>query len=115
LPKLYIAATLSPVLKSVWAVLADPHWRVAMEEEHITLMSNDTWDLVPHPRGADVVTSKLNFKHKFKANGTLERYKAHWVLCGFMQCPDVGYDVTFSTIVKPATVHTILSLAVSQD
>jgi hypothetical protein len=31
-PKLYITATLSPVLKSVWATLVDPHWRAAMEE-----------------------------------------------------------------------------------
>jgi hypothetical protein len=26
------------------------------------------------------VTDKWIFKHKFKANGTLERYMTHWVL-----------------------------------
>jgi hypothetical protein len=45
-PKLYITATLSPVLKSVRTTLIDPHWWAAMEEEYATLMSNDTWDLV---------------------------------------------------------------------
>jgi hypothetical protein len=68
--------SLSPFLKSVQASLADPHWRAAMGEEYTTLMSNGTWDLVPHPRGTNVVTSKWMFKHKFKAYGTLERYKA---------------------------------------
>jgi hypothetical protein len=54
-----------------------------MEEEYAALMSNGTWDLVPLPRGANVVTGKWIFKHKFKADGTLERYKARLVLHGF--------------------------------
>jgi hypothetical protein len=29
-----------------------------MEEEYATLMSNDTWDLVLRPRGANIVTNK---------------------------------------------------------
>jgi hypothetical protein len=82
-PKLYIAATLSPISESVHATLTDPHWRAAMEEEYAALMSNGTWDLVPLPRGANVVTGKWIFKHKFKADGTLERYKARLVLHGF--------------------------------
>jgi hypothetical protein len=40
-PKIYVAATLSPVLKSVLAALADPHWSAAMVEEYAALMSND--------------------------------------------------------------------------
>jgi hypothetical protein len=31
-PKLYVAATLSPIAKSVRAALIDPHWWVAMKE-----------------------------------------------------------------------------------
>jgi hypothetical protein len=54
-----------------------------MEEEYSNLMSSSTWELVPRSRSANVVTDKWIFKHKFKANGTLERYKAHWVLHGF--------------------------------
>jgi hypothetical protein len=86
-----------------------------MEEEYAALISNDTWDLVPCPRGANVVKDKCIFIHKFNADGTLERYKARWVLCRFMQCPDVDYDETFSPVVKPAMVHTVLSLALSRD
>jgi hypothetical protein len=86
-----------------------------MEEEYTALMSNDTWDLVPRPRGANVVTDKRIFKHKFKADETLERYRARWVLRGFTHCPFVDYDETFSPVVKLATVCTILSLALSRD
>jgi hypothetical protein len=46
---------------------------------------------------------------------TLDRYKARWVLRGFTQCPRVNYDETFSPVVKPATVHTMLTTVVSHD
>ncbi|WVZ64726.1 hypothetical protein U9M48_014203 [Paspalum notatum var. saurae] len=82
-----------------------------MEEEYAALLANQTWDLVPRPSGCNVVTSKWIWTHKRRADGTLDRYKAHWVLRGFTQRPSVDYDETFSPVVKPATVRTILSLA----
>jgi hypothetical protein len=69
---------------------------------------------VPRPRQANVVTRKWIFKHKFSADGTLERYKARWVLRGFTQRPGVDFAETFSSVVKPATVRTMLSLALSR-
>jgi len=66
---------------------------------------------VPRPPRANVVTGKWIFKHKFQSDGSLERYKARWVLRGFTQRPGVDFDETFSPVVKPATVRTVLSLA----
>ena len=86
-----------------------------MEDEYAALLQNHTWDLVPRPHGANIVTGKWIFKHKFNADGSLERYKARWVLRGFTQRPGVDYDETFSLVVKLATVRTILSLALSRD
>jgi len=103
----------SPVPSSVRDALADPHWRRAMEEEYAALLANQTWDLVPRPSGCNVVTGKWIWTHKRRADGTLERYKARWVLRGFTQRPGVDYDETFSPVVKPATVRTVLSLALS--
>jgi hypothetical protein len=76
---------------------------------------NQTWDLVPRPPGANVVTGKWIWTHKRRADGTLERYKARWVLRGFTQRPGVDYDETFSPVVKPATVRTVLSLALARS
>jgi len=85
-----------------------------MEEEHSALLQNHTWDLVPRPPRANVVTGKWIFKHKLQSDGSLERYKARWVLRGFTQRPGVDFDETFSPVVKPATVRTVLSLALSR-
>jgi hypothetical protein len=62
-----------------------------------------------------VVTDKWIWTIKRRADGTLERYKVRWVLRGFTQRPDVDYDETFSSVVKPATMHTVLSLALSRS
>jgi hypothetical protein len=109
------ALTLSPVPSSVCAALVDPNWRRAMEEEFAALIANNTWDLVPRPVGSNVITDKWIFKHKFNSDGSLEPYKAHWVLCDFTQRPGIDYDETFSLVLKPATVRTILSLVVSRS
>src|SRR6185312_2362270 len=105
----------SPVPSSVRDTLADPHLRLAMEEEYAALLANQTWDLVPRPSGFNVVTGKWIWTHKRRTDGTLDRYNARWVLRGFTQRPGVDYDETFSPVVKPATVRTVLSLALPRS
>jgi hypothetical protein len=74
--------TLSPILTSVYSALANPHWYRAMEE-YEALLSNSMLDLVARPPRANVVTDKWILKHNFKADSTLYRYNARWVLRGF--------------------------------
>jgi hypothetical protein len=70
---------------------------------------------VSRPPSANVVTGKWTFKHKLHADGTLERYKACWVLRGFTQWPGINYDETFNPVVKSTTAWTILALALLRD
>jgi hypothetical protein len=113
-----IAVTSSPTASSIpsfaRAALADPHWRVAMEDEYGALISNGTWELVPRSQGSNVVIGKWVFTLKLRADGTLDRYMAHWVLWGFTQRPGVDYDETFSPVVKLATVHMVLATTLSR-
>jgi hypothetical protein len=57
----------------------------AMQEEYRALMANQTWTLVSQPAGANIVSGKWLFRHKLNGDGTLERYKARWVVRGFSQ------------------------------
>nr|GFA28333.1 ribonuclease H-like domain-containing protein [Tanacetum cinerariifolium] len=61
-----------------------------------------------------MVRSMWLFKHKFHANGTLSHYKAQLVANGRSQQQGIDVDDTFSSVVKPATIRTVLSLAVSR-
>ena len=108
-----MSAVTSPVPTSVRAALLDPAWRLAMQAEFDALLSNDTWTLVPRPPGINLVTGKWVFRHKFKSDGSLDRYKARWVLRGFTQRPGIDYDETFSPVVKLATIRMVLTLALS--
>ncbi|GJV27074.1 ribonuclease H-like domain-containing protein [Tanacetum coccineum] len=86
-----------------------------MQDEFNALIKNGTWVLVPRPPNVNVVRSMWLFKHKFNADGTLSRYKARLVANGKSQQPGVDCDETFSPVVKPATIRTVLSLAVSHQ
>jgi histone deacetylase 1/2 len=84
-----------------------------MTDEYGGLLTNNTWNLVLPPSNANVVTGKWVFRHKFKPDGSLDRYKARWVLRGFSREHGIDFDKTFSPVVKPATIRIILSIALS--
>nr|GEX26219.1 ribonuclease H-like domain-containing protein [Tanacetum cinerariifolium] len=85
--------TTSPLLRSHVHSLRDPHGKEAMLDEYNALISNGTWVLVPHPANVNVVRSMWLFKHKFKADGSLSRYKARLVAngCSQKQGSDIAY------------------------
>ncbi|GJV30747.1 ribonuclease H-like domain-containing protein [Tanacetum coccineum] len=95
--------------------LRDPNWKEAILDEYNALITNGTWVLVPRPANVNVVHYVWLFKHKFHANGSLSRYKACLIANEHSQKQGIDCDDTFSPVVKPATIHTILSLAVSRD
>jgi hypothetical protein len=94
--------------------LEDKNWKHAMDLEYSALMKNRTWHLVPPQKGRNVIDCKLVYKIKRKADGSLDRYKTRLVAKGFKQRHGLDYEETFSSVVKPATIRTILSLAVSK-
>jgi Reverse transcriptase (RNA-dependent DNA polymerase) len=90
-----------------------PHWRAAMAAELDALANNNTWTLVPVFEVSNVVGSKWVFKTKYRADDTVERYKARLVEKGYTQEEGLDYTETFSLVIKPTTIRLILSLAVT--
>jgi hypothetical protein len=91
-----------------------PNWREAMSNELTTLMRHGNWDLVPPPAGCRPVSCKWVFRVKRTANDTIDRFKAQLVAKGFHQRPGIDYKETFSPVVKPATIRSVLIVAVIQ-
>jgi len=50
-------------------------WKQATLEELNAHSTNDTWELVPQPKGNKIIGSKWVFKVKRNADGSVERYK----------------------------------------
>jgi hypothetical protein len=85
-----------------------------MEQEFRAIQANCTWRLVDRPPGAHVISGKWVFRHKLNPDGTLERYKARWVVRGFTQRAGTDFGKTFTPVVKPATIRTVLTIAASR-
>jgi hypothetical protein len=90
-------------------------WQAAMNEEYSSLMKNQTWELVELPKDRKAIASRWHFRHKFNANGTLERHKARWVAKGFSQQEGVDFFETWAPVAKWPTVRLFLSVAAMLD
>ena len=85
-----------------------------MQSEFDALQRNNTWTLVDRPPGVRVITGKWVYKYKLRADGSLERYKARWIVRGDTQRPGIDFGETFTPVVKPATIRTVLTLVASK-
>ncbi|CAI7795835.1 unnamed protein product [Closterium sp. NIES-53] len=62
-------------------------WREAMDKELKALKERNTWKVVPIDvaRNKTILTGKWVFCVKTKADGTIDKFKARWVVRGFDQ------------------------------
>jgi len=58
-------------------------WRLAMDEEMVSLKKNDTWDLVPFPNGWKPIGCKWVFKKMISLDGSVENHKTKLVAKGY--------------------------------
>ncbi|GJR31074.1 ribonuclease H-like domain-containing protein [Tanacetum coccineum] len=107
-------SSVSLLPKSYRDAFNDPNWQNAMRDEYIMLVKNKTWTLVPRPPDTNIVCCMWIFRHKYLADGTVSRYKAHLVANGSTQLEGVDVDETFSPVVKPGSIRTVLSLVASR-
>jgi hypothetical protein len=84
-----------------------------MKKEHQSIMKNDVWEIVPRPKEKLVVTSKWVYKIKHVADGSMEKYKARFVVRAFSKKEGEDYEETFSPVARYTSIRAIMSLATS--
>jgi hypothetical protein len=87
------------------------HWNKAMNAELHALHANNTWTLVPLPKGKRTIDSKWVYKVKYNSDGSIERYKARLVAKGYKQIEGIDYFDTFAPVAKLSTVRLLLAIA----
>ena len=71
-----------------------------MDSEYRSLMANDTWDLVPLPKGRKLVRCKWVYRTKYASNGSVERLKARLFAKVFSEVEGIDYNENFSPVAK---------------
>ena len=90
-------------------------WDQATDEELKSLVENRTWIAEELPPERKALDTKLIYKVKTRADGTIERYKTRLVVRGFQQKFGMDYDETYAPVVKFTTVRLALALACKED
>jgi hypothetical protein len=116
LPHALTVSTDLPNTKPTCYTAAVKHavWRDAMAEEFNALLKNGTWTLVSPTNSMNIIVGyKWVFRIKRKADGSIDRYKVRLVVKGFHQQFGIDFEETYSPVIKPITIRTVLSFAVS--
>ena len=71
-----------------------------MKEEYKSLLANDTWDLVPLPKGIKLVRCKWVYRTMYGPDGKVDKHKAKLVAKGFSQVEGIDYTKTFALLPK---------------
>ena len=93
-------------------------WTQAMMDEWQSLIDNETWDLVDSstvPNDHSVLKGKWVFRVKRGRDGKITRFKARWVVKGYLQQYGLDYDQTFAAVVKPMAFRILFALAAYHD
>ena len=108
-----------PIPRTYNQAINDPEhgsgWRIAIQEELVSLAQNGTWREEVPPPAANLVSSKWVFTIKTNADGTLERYKARLVARGFSQVYGEDYFETFAPTVRMDTLRIFFATVASNN
>ena len=82
-----------------------------MHEELHQFVRNDVWELVPRPKGVNVIGTKWIFKNKSDEHGTVIRNKSRLVTRGYTQVEGIDFDKTFAPVARLESIRILLAIA----
>ena len=94
------------------------YWWESMDKEMKDLQKHVTWGLVARedvPKRHRVTKSRWVYAIKVKRDGTIDRFKSRFVVCGYSQIQGVDYTQSFSATLRATSMRTLLALAAGES
>lgn len=114
--RIYLAAVTDNVVPQHYSqAVLDPNFRGAMKHEIVALEDSGTWTVEDLPPGKKVLGCRWVYCIKYRADGTIERYKARLVVFGNHQVEGEDYTETFAPVAKMTTIRCFLELVAARD
>jgi len=93
----------------------DKHsWIQAMNDEIQSLTDKGTFIIVPRPSATKILDGRWLYKIKRAADGSLERYKARFVIKGYKQEYGLDYGETFAPVCRYESIRLLLAIAAAK-
>lgn len=84
-------------------------WKAALEDEFLSLIYNETWEMVDRPTDRKIIKNRLVFRTK--QDGIREKKKVRLVAKGYSQLPGIDFTETYSPVVKATSIRLMAALA----
>ena len=96
--------------KKVDEALQDADWVNSMHEELHQFVRNDVWELVPRPKGVNVIGTKWILKSKSDEHGIVIRNKSRLVAQGYTQMEGIDFNETFALVARLESIRILLAI-----
>lgn len=106
----FLAIQMPSEPQTVQEAISDHEWKLSMKQEYDALMKNETWVLVPRSKDMHLNTNKYMYMTKFKAYGSIDKYKSRLVVREFQQTKGVDFFDTFSYMAKHSTIRVLFTI-----
>ena len=90
-------------------------WHKSMQKEHTDLLKHGTWDVVSRKECLDAgrkpLKSRWVYTIKYNRDGTIERFKSRFVVCGYSQVQGRDFEHAFSATLRSTSFRCLLAVA----
>ena len=88
-----------------------------MNKEIPDLLKHDTWTQIPIdkvPKGRKITKSKWVYTIKYNRDGSVDKFKSRFVVCGYSQVKGFDYENTFSATLRSTSFRLLMALAAGE-
>ena len=89
-------------------------WKESMTKEITDLIKHNTWSLVKRdkvPKSHKVTKSRWVYKIKLNKDGSIDRFKSRFVVCGYSQVQGIDYTHSFSATMRATSFRLLLAIS----